>query len=44
MLTYSADLEAKHKEAGKLFQDIYDNSFIDRGKHLVTYNKLRTYG
>ena len=37
MLTYSADLEAKHKEAGKLLpQDIYDNSFIDRGKiHLV---------
>tara|TARA_B100000927_G_scaffold230034_1_gene189954 strand:- start:1125 stop:2105 length:981 start_codon:yes stop_codon:yes gene_type:complete len=37
MLTYSADLEQKHKDAGKLLpQDIYDNSFIDRGKiHLV---------
>jgi hypothetical protein len=37
MLTYSADLEAKHKEAGKLLpQDVYDNSFINRGKiHLV---------
>lgn len=39
MLTHSAELEQKHTDAQKILpQDVYDNSFIDRGQIQVVIN------